>query len=105
MPIVCHGGFFDPPTFSLLELVLTELHAGELPEVAWALEHWIARNRVLLLTAEQETPCLRRWSLTEWGELVLHELFDIARKTDQPTEYRRHRIAHALRLATGGQAS
>lgn len=105
MPIVCHGGFFDPPTFKLLESLLTELHRAELPDLAFAVERWIVVHRDLLLHSEQDTPYLRRYRLSDWGELVMHELRSIAQTSQHSPTYVRHRIADTLRWAEGGRPS
>lgn len=103
MSRVAHnGGFFDSRSYVLLEAVLTELHAGDLSDAAVQVEHWLARHAVLVFRSEVVGIFRRRWCLSLWGELILHELHDIAIEHEAPAGLRRARVREALRVAEGG---
>ncbi len=98
--LIVAGAYLEPRIYLLLREVLLALFEADLADLATLLEHQLTRPPSPLLTRQRDGH-LTLWRLTDWGELVLCELRDVAQRPHLTGHERRLAIARTLAMVQG----
>jgi hypothetical protein len=95
--IAIGGAYLEPKAYLLLDALLTAMYEHDMDDMVEVMRARLFRSERVLY--RDTTGRLAVWRLSDWGELVLCEIFDIVRRAQWTPGMRRHAIDNALAFA------